>query len=84
MRTVVCGALVAIAFAGLSTAAEAKCIRAAGQGTAITHELATGFAKIALNNSISSWGGKAVGKTSTSCKYEFVLSTCTAHSRACK
>lgn len=84
MRTVVCGALAAIAVAGLATTAEAKCVRASGEGTAITHELATGLAKVALNSSISNWGGKAVGKTSTSCKYEFVLSTCKTHQRACK
>jgi hypothetical protein len=84
MRTIVGGALAAIALAALSTAAEAKCIRAAGEATAITHELATELAKVALNSSISSWGGKAAGKTSTSCKYDFVLSTCKANQRACK
>lgn len=84
MRTVVCGALAAVAVAGLATAAEAKCIKASGEGTAITHELATELAKVALNSSISNWGGKARGKVSTSCKYEFVLSTCRSQSRACK
>jgi len=84
MRTVVCGMVAAVAIAGLTTAAEAKCIRASGEGTAITHELATELAKVALNSSISSWGGKARGKVSTSCKYEFVFSSCKAHSRACK
>ena len=75
MRTVVCGALAAIAIAGFTTAAEAKkCIKASGEGTGVTHELATELAKVALNNSITSWGGKAAGKASTSCKYELVLS----------
>ena len=84
MKTVICGALTAIALAGVTTAAQAKCIRAAGEATAITHEIATELAKVALNSSISSWGGKAVGKTSASCKYELVLSTCKVHQRACK
>lgn len=86
MRTIVCGVIAALAVAGLSTAAEAKakCVKAAGEATAVTHELATELAKIALSNSISNWGGKAVGKTSTSCKYELVLSNCKAQSRACK
>lgn len=85
MKIVVCGALAAIAVAGFATAAEAKkCVKASGEGTAITHELATEMAKAALSSSISSWGGKAAGKTSTSCKYEFVLSVCKAQSRACK
>jgi hypothetical protein len=85
MRTVVCGALAAIAIAGFTTAAEAKkCIKASGEGTGVTHELATELAKVALNNSITSWGGKAAGKASTSCKYELVLSVCKAQSRACK
>lgn len=84
MRTVVCGILAAVAAAGLATAAEAKCVKATGQGTAITHEVATEFAKMALNTSITGWGGKASGKTTTSCKYEFIFSTCRAQSRACK
>ena len=68
MRTVVCGALAAIAIAGFTTAAEAKkCIKASGEGTGVTHELATEFAKAALNNSITGWGGKAAGKVSTIC-----------------
>lgn len=84
MRTLVCGMVAAVAVAGLATAAEAKCIKASGEGTAITHEVATELAKVALNTSISGWGGKARGKSSTSCKYDFIFSTCKVHSRACK
>lgn len=85
MKTVICGAIAVMSIVGFATAAEAKkCVKASGEGTGITHELATELAKVALNNSISSWGGKAVGKVSTSCKYELVLSVCKAQSRACK
>jgi hypothetical protein len=84
MRTVIFGALGAVAIVGFGSAAEAKCIRAGGQATAITNELATSLAKVALNTSIKNWGGKAVGKVKSDCKYEFVFSTCKASQRACK
>jgi hypothetical protein len=84
MRTIVFGALGAIALSAFATAADAKCVRAGGQATAITHELARDLAKMALNTNISTWGGKAVGKTHYDCKYEFVFSTCSAKQRACK
>lgn len=84
MRTVVFGALGAIALSGFATAAEAKCVRVVGQATAITHELATELAKVSLNTNLGTYGGKAGGKVLTACKYEFVFSTCTAKRRACK
>lgn len=84
MRTGACSILATFAVVGVTSAAEAKCVRAAGEATAITHELATELAKVALNSSINSWGGKGVGKTHTSCKYELVLSTCKVQRRACK
>lgn len=84
MRTVVFGALGAIALSAFATAAEAKCVRVSGQATAITHELARDLAKMSLNGNISTWGGKAAGKTQYDCKYEFVFSTCSAKQRACK
>jgi hypothetical protein len=86
MKIIVCSALAAIAIAGATSPADAKgkCIRAGGQATAVTHELSKGLAEIALNNSISMWGGKGAGKISYACKYDLVLSNCTAHQRACK
>lgn len=85
MRTVVFGALGAIALSAFATAAEAKkCVRVSGQATAITHELSRGLAKMSLDANTSAWGGKAAGKTQYDCKYEFVFSTCSAKQRACK
>jgi hypothetical protein len=84
MRSIITGGLAALALAGLASAAEAKCMKATGQATAITDELATALAKDALSASISTWGGKGAGKIRTSCKLELVFSTCNVQQRACK
>lgn len=84
MKTVVFAALGAAALLVSGSAAEAKCVRAVGQATAITHELARDLAKMTLATNIGTWGGKAAGKTMYDCKYEFVFSTCSAKQRACK
>ncbi len=84
MKTMILSALAGLAIAGMSGAAEAKCIKAGGQATAITPELSTFLATAALNNSINSWGGKGVGKVNVACKWDVVLSACTASQRACK
>ena len=62
----------------------AKCSRVAGQGIAITSVLATANANLALAEAMSAKGLKAKGKATVSCKYDFVVSTCTAAQRACK
>jgi hypothetical protein len=84
MKTMILSALAGLAIVGMSGAAEAKCIKAGGQATAVTPELSTFLAKAALNNSINGWGGKGVGKVNVACKWELVLSACTASQRACK
>ncbi len=62
----------------------AKCSRVAGQGIAVTSLLATANANMALTQAMSAKGLKAKGKATVSCKYEFIVSTCTASQRACK
>ncbi len=84
MKTMIVSALLGLAMIGASGAAEAKCIKAGGEASAITPELSQFLAKAALNNSINSWGGKGVGKTKVDCKYDLVLSACKAQQRACK
>lgn len=84
MKTMILGALAGLAIVGTSGAAEAKCIKAGGQATAVTPELSTFLAKAALNNSINGWGGKGVGKVNVTCKWELILSACAASQRACK
>lgn len=84
MKTMILSALAGLAIVGMSGAAEAKCIKAGGEATAVTPELSTFLAKAALNNSINAWGGKGVGKAKVDCKWELVLSACKAQQRACK
>lgn len=81
VASLACGIAVA-----LSTASEAKgkCVLAGGQATMVTAELAKFMAEAALKNSISGMGAKAVGKPAVTCKYDLVLSSCTARQRACK
>lgn len=62
----------------------AKCSRVAAQGVAVTNILATENAKMALSQAMTSKGLKAKGKPSISCKYDFIVSTCTAKQSACK
>lgn len=78
-------ATVAAAALGLSIVpASAKCMRIGGQGTAVTHELATMNAKDQLAQSIAASGAKAKGKVKVSCKYDLAVSTCVAKQKACK
>jgi hypothetical protein len=78
---------VAIAAGGLTTMraeAKAKCVRAGGQATMITADLAKFMATAALKNSISGMGAKSVGPVSMKCSEDIVMPTCTARQRACK
>lgn len=61
-----------------------KCVMAGGQGTGITTDVAKFMATAALNNSIAGAGLKAAGEVKYDCKYEVVVSNCTAKQRACK
>ena len=71
------GVLTAPAYAG-------KCVKASAQATMLTTPVATQMAKWSLASSLSSKGLKGKGKVGVKCKYELVLSTCTATQRACK
>ncbi len=77
-------ALVAALFAITGSAEARKCVMAGGKGTGITNQVAGYMAKSALQQSIRKSGMKARGKIKLKCKYEFVISTCTAKQRACK
>lgn len=83
-------AIMAVAGAALLGAmlwpAEAKqsCVRAGGQATMITQDLAKFMAEAALKNSISGMGAKPVGKVSLACSSEAGMSSCTARQKACK
>jgi len=76
--------LVTGSLAGTPAEARAKCVRAGGQATMITADLAKFMATAALKNSISGMGAKAVGPVSMNCTGEPLLPTCTARQKACK
>ena len=67
-----------------SVGAEAKCVRAGGQATMITEDLAKFMANAALKNSISGMGAKPVGPVAMTCSTGSGLPTCVAKQRACK
>ena len=78
-------AVVAVAALAPATAdAKAKCVMAGGTATGLTQDVAKTLATAALNNSISSYGGKAAGKVAMKCDANVLMSTCTAKQRACK
>lgn len=66
--------------------AEAKesCVRAGGEATMITEDLAKFMAEAALKNSISGMGAKPVGKISLNCSMNMGMSSCVAKQKACK
>ena len=80
----VAAAMTACLAMGAAPASAKKCMRIAGQGTAVTNELATINAKDAFAQSLAASGAKAKGKQAVSCKYDLVISTCTVSQRACK
>lgn len=81
---------VLIAAAGLCVAcampaSAAKCVKAGGQGTGVTPEIAKTMSTIALGNAIKNMGAKGVGKVATKCESTaLVVNTCTSYQRACK
>jgi hypothetical protein len=64
--------------------ARSKCVRAGGQATMVTLDLAKFMATAALNNSISGMGAKAAGPVSMKCSGDMIMPTCTARQKACK
>ena len=79
----------AIAIAGTSLApagpdAKSPCVRAGGEATMITTDLAKFMAEAALKNSISGMGAKPAGQVSMSCTGNMGMTSCKAFQRACK
>jgi hypothetical protein len=68
----------------MSAPADAKCVRAGGQATMITEDLAKFMAGAALKNSIAGMGAKPVGPVVIKCETGAGLPTCIAKQKACK
>jgi hypothetical protein len=68
----------------MSVPADAKCVRAGGQATMITEDLAKFMAGAALKNSIAGMGAKPVGPVVMKCETGSGLPTCVAKQKACK
>jgi hypothetical protein len=84
-RIVLATAAAAFVAGGLMSApAEAKCVRAGGQATMITEDLAKFMAGAALKNSIAGMGAKPIGPVAMKCSYGSGLPTCVARQKACK
>lgn len=79
------GALLAVGTLTPATEAQAaKCVIAGGSATGLTQDIAKTMATMALNQSISNYGGKASGKVAMTCDANMIISTCTAKQRVCK
>jgi hypothetical protein len=68
----------------MSAPADAKCVRAGGQATMITEDLAKFMAGAALKNSIAGMGAKPAGPVVMKCETGAGLPTCVAKQKACK
>jgi hypothetical protein len=66
------------------TAAKSSCVRAGGEATMITEDLARFMANAALKNSISGMGAKPAGQISMTCAGNMGMTSCKAFQRACK
>lgn len=87
MKTLSAIALGAALSAGLAlapAAQAAKCVMAGGSATGLTQDIAKQLATMALNQSISNYGGKASGKIAMKCDGNLLMSNCTAKQRVCK
>lgn len=77
-------ALIALAALGASaTASTAGCVRAGGEATMVTQDLAKFMAEAALKNSISAHGWKPQGQVQMSCDTNAGLPHCVARQKAC-
>ncbi len=83
-RFLVMAAAASLAAGAAAPAFAKSCVRAGGQGSGFTPELATFMANAALKNSITAYGGAAAGKVSVSCKTDMLITNCTARQRVCK
>jgi hypothetical protein len=86
LHRIVLATTAAVFIAGglMSAPAEAKCVRAGGQATMITEDLAKFMAGAALKNSIAGMGAKPVGPVAMKCETGAGLPTCVARQKACK
>lgn len=64
--------------------AKPSCVRAGGEATMITADLARFMAGAALKNSISGMGAKPAGQVSMTCNANLAMTSCKAFQRACK
>lgn len=74
-------AIIAMAFA--AGAANAGCVRAGGEATMITEDLAKFMASAALKNSIQANGWKPAGAVQMTCDTNSGLPHCVAKQKAC-
>lgn len=79
---------IVLAFIGAvfaSTGAQAgNCVKAGGQATMLTQDLAMFMAKAALKNQMKNNGFKPSGRLMLTCKPAPLGTYCVAHQRACK
>lgn len=69
----------------VSTGAQAgNCVRAGGEATMITEDLAKFMASAALKNQISANSWKPAGQVSMTCTQATFGTHCVAHQKACK
>jgi len=82
-RIVFATAAVLVTGGVMSTGVEAKCVRAGGQATMITEDLAKFMANAALQGSITKLGAKAKGPVVYKCTTAQGLPSCVARQVAC-
>lgn len=76
--------LALVASAAAMTTAEAACVKAGGEATMVTQDLAEFMATAALKNSIAANGMAPKGKIEMTCKPATLSMHCVARQRACK
>ena len=77
-------AFLAVGMMSVKAAARSHCVRAGGEATMITEDLAKFMAQAALKNSISGMGAKPAGPINLKCTTGSGLPYCIARQKACK
>ncbi|MEQ8825026.1 MAG: hypothetical protein RIC14_11695 [Filomicrobium sp.] len=75
---------IALSFAIRGAAVAGSCVKAGGQATMLTEDLAKFMAKAALNNQMKNNGFKPAGRLTLKCQPAALGTYCVAHQRACK
>ncbi|MBU1211752.1 MAG: hypothetical protein KJ587_10825 [Alphaproteobacteria bacterium] len=84
MRSLVLTAAI-LGAAAISTGAQAgSCVKAGGEATMLTEDLAQFMANAALNNQIKANGWTASGQVTMKCEAATIGTHCVAHQKACK